>query len=112
MRKILITAAAAAMLAASLAQAQPQPAPQPAPVTPAPAQPAPGDAPADPGAALVKDRCTMCHDTDIIAASPRPAAAWGDLVASMVRRGAQLNDDEKAQVVAYLAKTYSTPAGT
>jgi len=104
MRRILIAFAVAGLSATcglGLAQAQPQPATPPAPDA---------GAPADPALALVKDRCTMCHDTDIIAATPRTATGWGDLVASMVRRGAQLNDDEKAQVVAYLAKTYPAPA--
>ena len=101
MRRILIGIAAAALAATcglNMAQAQPQPA----------APPAPGQA--DPAAALVKDRCAMCPDTDILAAGGRTPEAGGDLVASMVRKGAQLTDDEKAQVIAYLAKTYPAAA--
>jgi cytochrome c5 len=97
------TAAGLILLGAGLVQAQPQ---AQAPAQPSPA-PAPDAASADPAAALVKERCSMCHDTDLISAGGgRTPQAWADLVASMSRKGAQLSDDEKAQVIAYLAKTY------
>lgn len=107
-RSLLVgTAVLAAACGWGLAQAQPQPSPS----APAPAaQPAPGDASTDPAMALIKDRCTLCHDTDVIAATGRAPAAWDDLVRSMMRKGATLSDAEEAQVAAYLAKAYPPAA--
>lgn len=107
MRKILIPTTLAVLAAAcglSLAHAQP-------PSPPAPQPPTDAGAPAEPGLALINARCGMCHGTDLVMSTKKPAEAWDGLVRSMMRKGAELSEDEEAQVVAYLAKNNSAPAG-
>ncbi len=114
MRRIvtpLILATLAAACGLSLAQAQPQPQPAPAPGAAQTPPDASSAAPADPGLALINARCSLCHGADLALGAKKPAAAWEDLVRSMMRKGAELSEDEEAQVVAYLSKNNSTPAG-
>lgn len=106
---------------------------QPAPASPAPATPAtPGSqaAPAAPGAApsqaapgapaaagdvaaekaLFEQTCSACHDLSTVTGQRKTRADWADTVQQMVGMGAQLTDDQAAQVVDYLSKTYPAPA--
>jgi hypothetical protein len=60
------------------------------------------------GAALVEERCTVCHDTERIdkeRAEGADLAKWEEIVDEMIGKGAQLDDDERAAVIEYLAST-------
>jgi hypothetical protein len=75
------------------------------------AQDPPTDAPpADPGMALVLQKCGSCHPVSTVTDTKQSAAAWSDTVDEMVQNGAELSADENAQLKAYLAKTLAPPA--
>ena len=71
--------------------------------TPPPATPTPE---VHPGEALVSGRCGTCHSLGVIQNAKYDAAGWKTTVDRMVNVGATLNDEQKVQVVDYLAKTY------
>jgi mono/diheme cytochrome c family protein len=58
------------------------------------------------GKALVESRCTVCHALDRISSKSKTETEWTSTVERMIGHGAQLNDAEKAAVIAYLAATY------
>ncbi len=58
------------------------------------------------GAALLQERCTVCHTADRITQAQKSADQWDSTVSRMVNKGAQLTDSEKAVLVEYLAATY------
>lgn len=58
------------------------------------------------GAALVQERCTVCHSTERIQNSSKTRDEWEDTVKRMIGKGANLTSDEKDIVINYLAETY------
>ncbi len=73
-----------------------------------------GDAtatPSDTGSALdgdtlVSERCTVCHSRDRIDKADKDEDGWTTTVDRMIGKGAQLDDDERAAVIAYLTDTH------
>jgi mono/diheme cytochrome c family protein len=63
----------------------------------------------DPGAALKAGKaafeksCKLCHGLDRPLALTKTAAEWETTVVKMVKNGAAVNDEQKGQIVAYLA---------
>ncbi len=84
--------------------APPEPA-APSPIPSSPSQPAPSPAPPD-GAALLQERCSVCHSLDRVRGARKGREAWEQTVDRMIRRGAQLNEEERAVLIAYLAREY------
>ena len=62
--------------------------------------------PAGDGAALLEERCTECHSLDRTTSKQKTREEWEKTVVRMVDRGAQLNEEEQAILIAYLAETY------
>lgn len=58
------------------------------------------------GKAVVERMCAPCHGLSVVTATRRPQAQWQDVVANMVRRGAQGSSDDVAQVVQYLSSHF------
>jgi mono/diheme cytochrome c family protein len=58
------------------------------------------------GAALLQQRCTVCHEISGISNLHGSADQWKMLVDQMVSRGAQLNSQESQTLVTYLAQKY------
>jgi hypothetical protein len=58
------------------------------------------------GQALVAERCTTCHSAARIDNTNLDEAGWTQIVNQMIAFGAQLNDQEKAAVIAYLTATH------
>jgi hypothetical protein len=58
------------------------------------------------GQALVAERCSVCHSTARIDNTNLGEAGWTQIVNQMIGFGAQLNDQEKAAVIAYLTATH------
>lgn len=56
---------------------------------------------------LVLARCAVCHSTDLIEQQRLPHDKWQAIVDKMRHWGAQLTDEEGAEVVAYLSVRYS-----
>ncbi len=55
------------------------------------------------GAALVAERCTVCHSAERIDAAQKDEAGWTETVDRMIANGAQLDEAERAAVISYLA---------
>ncbi len=69
-------------------------------------------APAEPtpdlsvGKALVESRCTTCHGINNITIAKYSREVWTTTVDRMVLAGAVLNDQQKSDIIDYLAATY------
>ena len=63
-------------------------------------------APAVDAAALLKERCTVCHNLNRVTSARYTQEQWDRVVTQMIQKGAALNADEKKTLVAYLAETY------
>ena len=59
--------------------------------------------------AILNDACTMCHGVDFIAEHRKDRDDWDFTVRRMIDKGADLNPDEAASLIDYLAKTYPKP---
>jgi cytochrome c5 len=66
-----------------------------------PAQPSAGD-----GAALLEERCTVCHGLERTTQAQKTYDEWEQTVTRMIGHGAELPEDEQATLVEYLAATY------
>ena len=65
------------------------------------AQPPAGD-----GAALLEERCTVCHGVERTTQAQKTHDEWEQTVTRMVGQGAELTEDEQATLIEYLAATY------
>ncbi|MGD9904167.1 MAG: cytochrome c [Vicinamibacterales bacterium] len=67
----------------------------------------PSALPDGPGKAEFERVCSGCHDAAAaVTGSRRSRAAWEQIVADMVVRGAEGSDEELALVVAYLSEQF------
>jgi mono/diheme cytochrome c family protein len=64
-------------------------------------------APSVDGAALVAERCGECHAADLVKSVSLDAAGWQANVERMVRKGAELSDEEAKIVIDYLSENYA-----
>jgi hypothetical protein len=55
---------------------------------------------------LLEERCVDCHTLDRVTNSAKSQVGWDQTVTRMVKRGAQLNDEEQAALIDYLTETY------
>src|SRR3954451_10837843 len=62
--------------------------------------------PDGPQKATVLKLCGTCHNTAIVAGQGRTREQWGEVIASMIGRGAKGTEAEFAQVTDYLAKNF------
>jgi cytochrome c5 len=58
------------------------------------------------GAALLQERCTVCHNLKRVESAKKTADEWRATVGRMVSKGAKLNSDEQEALIKYLAATY------
>jgi cytochrome c5 len=63
--------------------------------------------PAGDGAALLEERCTVCHGLDRTTSARKTREEWEQTVVRMVGKGAELNEEEQEILIAYLTETYS-----
>lgn len=56
-----------------------------------------------PGAALVDQKCTMCHTTERVYAATYDSGEWTSVVERMERNGLVLADDDKQAVIDFLS---------
>ena len=66
----------------------------------------PSTAPSGDAAALVQDRCTVCHSLDRVRQAKKTRDRWAQTVTRMVGKGAELSAAEQTTVIEYLSKTY------
>ena len=62
--------------------------------------------PAGDGAALLEERCTVCHGLDRTTSARKTREEWEQTVVRMVGKGAELNEEEQEILIAYLTETY------
>ena len=67
--------------------------------------------PEAPGKDVVTKVCASCHGAEVTIAKGRTRQQWGEVIVSMIGRGAKGTDQELAQVLDYLAKNLP-PEGT
>jgi cytochrome c5 len=65
-----------------------------------------GGLPAGDGKKIVEEKCTACHDTDLIMAKHQSKDEWTDTVKIMVASGAAVTDAEMPVLIDYLAKNF------
>jgi cytochrome c5 len=63
--------------------------------------------PPGPGADLLKSRCMICHEADIITSQKLSLTGWTNSVNKMVRWGSQITGEERAVLQPYLAQHFS-----
>lgn len=59
---------------------------------------------ASPGAALVEQKCSMCHNTDRVFSADYDQAKWTETVERMEKNGLVVTAEEKQQIINYLAE--------
>ena len=62
------------------------------------------DLPPGPGHDVTVRVCLECHPADVITRRHLSPADWQDMVDLMVNRGAKADDQQKAEIVAYLSR--------
>lgn len=65
--------------------------------------------PAGPGKDLFEKTCTACHGLEPITILKDTKDGWSDTVDDMIAKGAEVNDADKATIVAYLAASFPKP---
>jgi hypothetical protein len=55
--------------------------------------------------ALMEKRCSTCHGLSAFKSAKGDVAKWTSVVDTMVGKGLKVTDDEKKQIVGYLAET-------
>jgi len=58
------------------------------------------------GAALLDERCSVCHSPDKAKNQTNTSEGWAAIVTEMVGKGAELTAEEQAVLVEYLAQNY------
>jgi mono/diheme cytochrome c family protein len=60
----------------------------------------------DDGAALLEQRCSVCHPSARPKSKQKTPEQWEATVTRMMGKGAQLTPEEKKGLIDYLSKTY------
>jgi hypothetical protein len=63
--------------------------------------------PEDPAKEAVVATCTACHDATEITTRRMDADAWDSMVSKMMDLGAEVSDEDRPRIVAYLGKYFS-----
>jgi cytochrome c5 len=53
---------------------------------------------------ILENRCTVCHNLDVVQKARKNKAEWKSTINRMVNHGAQLNDEEKEVLIEYLSE--------
>lgn len=67
------------------------------------------DLPEGKGVKIVRDKCLICHEADLIVQQRLSQAGWVREVEKMIRWGAMMNEAEKEAVVNYLTTHFGLP---
>ncbi len=66
--------------------------------------------PDGPGKVPLQRICSACHAPEVVVGKHETKERWGEIVSSMVERGAVGTDAELDQIVDYLAKNFPSKA--
>ena len=64
------------------------------------------DLPVGPGRELVGEKCVICHSLDVVVAQRMNARDWDFLVGQMMSYGAPVTDEQRREIVVYLAANF------
>jgi cytochrome c5 len=59
------------------------------------------------GADVLKSRCVICHESDIITSQKLSLTGWTNSISKMVRWGSQITPEERAVLQPYLAAHFA-----
>jgi DMSO/TMAO reductase YedYZ molybdopterin-dependent catalytic subunit len=62
--------------------------------------------PSDSDVSLVRQKCLVCHDADLIAQQRLSEAGWSREIDKMIRWGASLTDDERGRLLGYVVRHF------
>src|SRR5436190_8880675 len=62
--------------------------------------------PAGPGAEVLKSRCVICHESDIITSQKLSLTGWTNSINKMVRWGSQITPQERETLQPYLVEHF------
>jgi cytochrome c5 len=63
--------------------------------------------PPGPGADVLKSRCVICHEADIITSQKLSLTGWTNSINKMVRWGSQITPEEREVLQPYLAQHFA-----
>ncbi len=63
--------------------------------------------PAGPGADVLKSKCVICHESDIITSQKLSLGGWTNSINKMVRWGSQITPEEREVLQPYLAMHFA-----
>src|SRR5262245_66377999 len=63
--------------------------------------------PDGPGAAILKSRCVVCHESDIITSQKLSLTGWTRSIDKMVRWGSSVTPEEREVLQPYLAQHFA-----
>ena len=63
------------------------------------------------GWVLVVSRCVICHSVEIAVQQRFGPQGWSETLDRMIKYGAPIPPEDKAQLMAYLLRHYRDPAG-
>ena len=63
--------------------------------------------PPGPGADVLKSRCVICHESDIITSQKLSLTGWTNSINKMVRWGSQITQEERDVLIPYLAMHFA-----
>ena len=63
--------------------------------------------PPGPGADVLKSRCVICHESDIITSQKLSLSGWTNSINKMVRWGSQITPEEREVLQPYLAQHFA-----
>jgi cytochrome c5 len=69
-------------------------------------EPTQEEQPTGDGAALLEERCTICHGLERSTQAQKTREEWEQTVTRMIGHGAELTEDEQATLIEYVAASY------
>ena len=63
--------------------------------------------PPGPGADVLKSRCLICHESDIVTSQKLSLTGWTNSISKMVRWGSQITGEEREVLQPYLAQHFA-----
>lgn len=70
-----------------------------------------GELPPRPGKAIADRACLQCHSSDMLRQQRLTEKQWTAEVTKMAGWGAEVKDEEKAELIGYLLKNFGADAG-
>jgi hypothetical protein len=55
--------------------------------------------------------CSNCHEMSVVIAQGRSRSEWGDMISTMIDRGAVVSEQDFAEIQAYLAVAFPPKSG-